>query len=278
MHVDATVLLVGKRRTGKTTWAKQILHSLRGRIGRFCLIAGNKDVPHEWDCITKLYVTPKQYALVKLRDLKLYQEARVSEFTRRREPIPYKYRVCIVLDDCGSDEGLMKSEIIRDIFANGRHYGMFTLVLVQYYYQIPRRCRENVDYLGVLRISNSDILRKIYKELIGFSDFRLFRYITQASTDSYGMCFINNTVINSVAITDQVFFKHTNPTIRAQSLEHGQVARYGQAHDITPARADLSPGLDNVESLKLRSRYEFQDSKGSVLILKKFLHQTPEID
>jgi hypothetical protein len=280
MHLDATVVVVGKRRTGKTTWAKQITQKLKGRIGRFMLIAGNKDVKSDWEgLMTQLYMTPKAYAEHSLLKLKEYQESRVSRYTSQKLEVPYRYRVCLVLDDCGSDVTLMKSEILRDIFANGRHYGMFTLLLVQYYYQIPRRCRENIDYLGLLRTSNTDNIKKIFTELVGRGNLSVFKYMVLACTDNYGMCFINNTVVKSDSITDHVFFKNSAPASSGPKIEHESVTQYGQTHDITPSPTTVHP-KSPPPKLEHKLRYEFKDNRGTYLILKQLscTQEAAEID
>jgi hypothetical protein len=274
LHHDAVFVLVGKRRTGKTTWGKKIVHHLSPQIGRYCLIAGNKDVKYEWgNCISPLYVTPREFGEAKLEELKKYQEDRVCLYTRNKQTIPYKYRVCVILDDCGSDVKFMKSAIIRDILANGRHYGMFTMIMVQYYYQIPRRCRENIDYLGLLRTNNQDNLRKIHAELCGHASLRAFKYCSAALTNNFGLLFINNTSPTSTQISDSVFYKNSEDTsLLVDKTEHALVTEYGERHsrrpkfDHTLAQPPRTTEQEKKESAQFK--FEFKDRQGSVLVLK----------
>ena len=112
---NASIVLLGKRRTGKTTWAKVILQTLDKSIHRFVAFCGNKDNECEWKRILPpLFVMRKNIeSLTKLRD---YQDRKVSEFTSNDLEVPVKYRVCVILDDCGSDRKFMHSNIIKDIF------------------------------------------------------------------------------------------------------------------------------------------------------------------
>jgi len=281
IHHDAVFVLVGKRRTGKTTWGKVIISALNGKIGRFCLIAGNKDVRYEWsDSISSLYVTPKAFGEAKLEELRNYQENRVCMYTKKNEPIPYKYRVCVILDDCGSDIKFMKSNIIRDILANGRHYGMFTLIMVQYYYQIPRRCRENIDYLGLLRTNNKDNLRKIHTELVGHTTARAFRFCSAALTGDFGLLFIDNTTPTAVKVSDSVFYKNSDPRQNRKRTEHELVTQYGLAHSrnhtTTTPEQKKQIQVPSQENHTDTYKYEFKDRTGSVLIIKQPLPNRPE--
>ena len=67
----ATIGILGKRRTGKTTWAKFILQSLSKHINRFVAICGNKDNSHEWkEVIHELYITSKSINYLHLKKVK----------------------------------------------------------------------------------------------------------------------------------------------------------------------------------------------------------------
>ena len=76
MEPCASIALLGKRRTGKTTWAKYLLQFLNKQIGRFVALCGNKDNASEWRrIIHPLFVMPKNIAYLKrLRD---YQDEKV---------------------------------------------------------------------------------------------------------------------------------------------------------------------------------------------------------
>ena len=65
--------------------------------------------------------------LKRIRD---YQDMTLSNI-EKVDIIPRKYRICIILDDCGSDRTFMHSNIMKDILSNGRHYGMTIMILCQ---------------------------------------------------------------------------------------------------------------------------------------------------
>ena len=275
IHVDATVAIIGKRRTGKTTWGKIIVSSLHGRIGRFCLISGNRDVRFEWqDCISSLFVTPVEYGIGKLSQIKEYQGKKISEYRRRKIPIPFKYRLCLIMDDCGTNREFMHSAIVRDICANGRHYGLFTLFISQYYYQIPKNCRENIDYVCMLATSNVDNIEKIRREKVGIVGTRIFKYVVSALTCDYGMCFIDTTNPRIHNVSDSVFYKPKCKKGKHFILENRQVYKYGKMHNkeefTQESQEEREGGVtpSNEFEILTKFKFEYEDKRGRVLVVK----------
>ena len=224
----AAIALLGKRRTGKTTWCMNILQYLNDSVGRFVAVCGNKDNASEWrTVIHPLFVVQKDLAyLEKLRD---YQDTKVSSFTSQQLPIPKKYRICIILDDCGSDRTFMHSKIIKDLLSNGRHYGMSLIILAQYLNQLAAENRDQLDYIGVLHTSNAKNIKKLFEEYVSTGTLREFRSLLNACTASRGMCWIDNT-LNPKSIEDFIFFKNMVWPQTFQPVGHQGVRDYGVSH------------------------------------------------
>lgn len=242
----ASIALLGKRRTGKTTWAKYILESLSQQIDRFVALCGNKDNSAEWKrIISPLYVVPKNLSyLKKLRD---YQDMKVAKYTEMQQPVPRKYRVALVLDDCGSDRSFMHSPIMKDILSNGRHYGMTILILCQYLNQMHAENRDQIDYLGMLYTSNQRNIRKVHEEYVNICDFRTYKYILNACTSHKGLCWIDNTRTPST-VDECVFFKRLKLPRVFPTIGGFYVRQYADHHYME--RPDVSPSDANVEKEK----------------------------
>ena len=283
----ASIVLLGKRRTGKTTMSKHILQYLNRDIDRFVAMCGNKDNAAEWkQIIQPLYVTAKNITyLKKLRD---YQDGRVSSYSENQKPIPRKYRICVILDDCGSDRSFMFDPIIRDILSNGRHYGMTLLILCQYLNQMHSENRDQIDYVGMLYTSNQKNIKKIHDEYVNVCDIRTFKCVLNACTTQKGMCWIDNTKIPKT-IDDCVFFKRIPWPPEFQKVGTSHVRTYGNCHYIEMKKnkvtesssVDLSDGSDSEHSDEgffrpgeiplhiLHRKNIFTDAKGTVSVVLK---------
>lgn len=224
----ASIALLGKRRTGKTTWCKYILQNLNNHIGRFVALCGNKDNASEWKrVIQPLFVMAK--SLEHLKKLRDYQDTKVSMFSEQQLPVPKKYRICIILDDCGSDRTFMHSNIIKDILSNGRHYGMTVIILCQYLNQMHSENRDQIDYLGMLHTSNVKNIRKVHDEYVNVCDLRTFKFVLNACSSKRGMCWIDNTR-NPTTIEDCVFFKRIPWPYEFKKVGTPHIRQYGHQH------------------------------------------------
>lgn len=198
----ASIVILGRRRSGKSTFARWLVKNyLMDTYPRVVVMAGNKHCADCWSA-----VVPPLFCMEKnidhLQAIRDYQEKKLR--TLGTNDIPTKYDVCIVFDDCGSDKSFMRSNIMRDLQANGRHYGIAVVVLAQYLVQISSENRDQIDYLAVLHTSNAKNTKRIYEEFVNVGDLRSFKYTMAALTQNRGVCWIDNTCTPSKL--DEVVF------------------------------------------------------------------------
>lgn len=172
----STVILLGKRNTGKSimaadwlfhkrhAFAAGILMSATEEVTRFfrkqCGIP-NEFVYHEFDPDVIQNIIDKQKAW--------YRDVEAG----RKEP----RQVFIVLDDIFFDaKDMFKEKAVRFLFMNGRHIGIFLLITAQSL-ELPPYVRDNVDYVCVLRQPSNFVRDKLYKTL--FSQFPSYKYFCQ---------------------------------------------------------------------------------------------------
>lgn len=242
----ASIALLGKRRAGKTTWAKRLIESLNAQMDRFVVLCGNKDNASEWKrVIHPLYVMPKNLAYLK--SLRNYQDEKVAKFSENQLPIPRKYRVTVIIDDCGSDRNFMHSDIMKDLLSNGRHYGITLMILCQYLNQMHSENRDQIDYLGVLYTSNKRNIKKVHEEYVNMCDIRTFSFVLNACTSKKGMCWINNTK-NPSSIEQCVFFKRMTWPYEFKRVGSQHIRKYGNTHflDVTD-KSTSSLSLSNTK-------------------------------
>ena len=242
----STVAILGKRRSGKTTYASSIIQFLADRCDKFCIYCGNKDNIAEWRRIVPpLYVHTKSIEHVrKVRD---YQDQTCSIYSNLKEPIPIQHRLTIVLDDCGSDTKFMHSDVMKDILSNGRHYGMYIFILVQYLNQMHAVNRDQLDYLGVLHTTNSKNVDKIYNEYCSACDRSTFTSILKALTAHRGLCWIDNTQ-SSDDIKQCIFYKELDQIPEPRPLGSDRVRSYSDQRfkslDFVPRIIHFGDDLD----------------------------------
>lgn len=254
LEENAAIAILGKRRSGKTTWAKFLLQSINLNVDRFVALCGNKDNQSEWtNIIQPLFVMSKNVDYLKrLRD---YQDIRVSRYTSQNKKIPRKYRICIIFDDCGSDRTFMHSKIMKDILSNGRHYGMTIILLCQYLNQMHCENRDQLDYVGVLYTANLKNIKKIHEEYVNVCDLRTFRFVLNACTVNKGCCWIDNTK-NAGKVDECVFFKHIPKKTIFYTIGGQNIRDYGKKHCMTESDE------------KNKNHNEFRDMKGSFVVRK----------
>ena len=201
----STVALLGKRRSGKTTWATSLIQFLVGKCDKFVVHCGNKDNMTEWrKVVPPAYVHTKN--LEHLRKVRNHQDTVCSVYSNKQQTIPVLDRLTLILDDCGSDTKFMHSDVMKDLLSNGRHYGLYIIILVQYLNQMHAVNRDQLDYIGVLHTTNSRNIDKLFNEYCNVCDKLVFAAILKALTCNRGLCWIDNT-ISSAHINECIFYK-----------------------------------------------------------------------
>jgi hypothetical protein len=119
----------------------------------------------------------------KMRLFREHDKAKDSG-TKTSRPEP----VYVVLDDCMySSKNWTSSEVVREIFLNGRHYRIFLIIAAQYLMNLPPDLRSNVDYVFITRENNRNNLEKLYKDFFGMVESkRTFFEIHDQACKNYG--------------------------------------------------------------------------------------------
>ena len=181
---NKTVALFGKRGSGKTVMARQLIsdekHLFRGNIFLFSpteklnndysgLVAEN----HIFDAFNDAWANK---LLGKLGNMS------------KAELRP----ILLIFDDCGSERDWSSSKEFIKLFTRGRHLHISVLTLNQYVYQLPKICRANCDFVLASQqpTQSVDILTDEFN--VGLKP-DAFRQIYRNATTDYGFLLINNT-------------------------------------------------------------------------------------
>lgn len=207
---NATVLCLGKRRTGKSWLVRDIFYHHKD-IPLGLIFSGTEEAnPFFGEFIPELFIHP-EYDPELIDTLFSKQSQKVKKARKnghaKTDGLTPSNRAFIVLDDMLHDASAWKKEkTIQSIFFNGRHYNIFFLLTMQYPLGIPPALRSNIDYVFVFNEPSFKNKKKIYDDYGGaIASFDHFCNILDACTTNHE-CLVIKTSGNSNDIRDQIFW------------------------------------------------------------------------
>lgn len=238
-------LIIGKRGSGKSEIAKNLLfHKRHIPLGIVCSATeeANRFFGH---------FVPDSF---------IYNEfdkgavERLVDRQRKLKKMNVTSPAFCVLDDCMYSKAIIREKVMRLIFYNGRHLGLFTIMTSQYSLDLPPDFRSNVDYVFICRENIRANRERLWKAFAGIvPTFDQFNAIMDVVTQDYGCLVIDNTS-KSNDISDCVFWYRAKPKV---TFKMGSPA-FWNYH-----RIRYDPNHDE------RSETSFTSSGGKVIYLTK---------
>jgi len=204
---DSTIMLLAKRRGGKSFMIRDIMYHHR-HIPKGIVISGTeKCSPFFRNFIPDLYIS-YEYNSKILEDLFRNQTSIINRDGERNA----SNNVFVILDDIMSDSSSWKSDRqIRELYFNGRHYNCLNLLSSQDIMGLPPALRGNIDYVFIFRNNIRNEQEKIWKNYAGIiPTFRMFQDIMAQITEDHTCLVINNNT-SSNKLEDMVFFYKACP-------------------------------------------------------------------
>jgi hypothetical protein len=152
------ILIVGKRRTGKSVLLRDLLYHLRRRLSY-----GVAFTPTEQSAEMFSEFMPRSCIYNEFRPEVV--EA-MLKFQRRYKPDDKRSLFC-VLDDCLSDKKVLTGAAINDLFMNGRHQRITLLLVAQDVMSLGPQLRGNVDYCFCFKDTVITNRRKLFDHFFG---------------------------------------------------------------------------------------------------------------
>ena len=163
---DFTVLLIGRRRSGKTWLSRWLMYHLRYRFPFGIVITGTR-LNNFWS----QYV-PEEF----IHDIENIQTVLDNIFARQTFLLSHPElgidpRMFIILDDVMSDKYRVRfSKQLSECFTNGRHNHVFTLITVQDAKGVPPDLRENTDICFLFRVYEGGRKKVVEEEWLSYID------------------------------------------------------------------------------------------------------------
>ena len=169
----STVVLLGKRRAGKTFAMKQIIRHYNADLN--LIFTGSRGSYKEF-----IKIVSPMHVFLGFDEEVLIAVAKMMD----RPDLPRPRRVLILLDDLGSKEDVMRSELIGEVFSNARNWaefedqdeceGITVLLSIQAPKMITPTVRGNTDYLFCYKLASTEALRTVFKEYSCLKKFEEF--------------------------------------------------------------------------------------------------------
>lgn len=204
-----TVILLGKRNTGKSYLTKDLLYHKK-HIPVGTVISGTEGANGFFSEFVPSTLVYEEYDPLILQKFWKRQMSLKKKIKGGQKDIDN--RAYLVFDDCLADSGDWKNDkIVRRLFMNGRHIDIFFILTMQYPIGIGPSLRTNIDFVFILRENNYAIRKKIYEHYAGnFKTFEFFCEIMDQCTENYE-CLVINNKSKSNKLEDQVYWYKAEP-------------------------------------------------------------------
>ena len=211
---DSTVLVLGKRGSGKSWLLRDIMYHQRHLL-KGIVMSGTDFVQSFFSQFIPEILIYSDYQSKRMEEL---MESQANDIIKNREQGLSKNgktrdnNVFVIIDDLQDMSNVWKRETtIKTIFYNGRHYNIFFLLALQYMKGITPDLRENINYVFLYNQQNIANKKKLFEEFGGVcGSFKKFDEMLKLCTQDY-RCLVINT---SGKTFNETFFHY-------KAQEHG---------------------------------------------------------
>ena len=268
MKIDATIVAVGKRRTGKTWVFRNIMYLFKDKFQAGLIISQTDELNKFWrDYVPKKYIfnkyDPEILHAVFRRQKKILNDVNKTDAEKDAEA-PF----FILLDDVISDQRLKYDEALMELFVAGRHYRLFVLITTQYAKAITPTLRGNTDYCFMMKCLQQRQLEAPWEDFGSFLTKDAFAQIINAYTEDNEVLTVNtcpDTEVDPLSMLG--WWKAIDPgPFKMGSEEFWRSAELGNAQ-IPPRDAPMSASeLMNVKDFMPRPWRDFPTERGATTV------------
>ena len=191
IKLDATVVAVGKRRTGKSWCFRNLMYLMKDKIPAGIVISQTDELNKFWrDYVPKKFIYPK-YQPEILDAVFKRQKAILNDKNLTDKEKEEKAPFFVLLDDVISDQRLKYDENLMELFVAGRHYKLFVLITTQYAKAITPTLRGNTDYCFIMKTIQGRQREALWEDFGDFLTKDAFNRMVDAYTEDNEMLVIN---------------------------------------------------------------------------------------
>lgn len=139
------------------------------------------------------------------------RRADVERLERKRKEAMLAMRKFVIIDDLMFKPALTRSEVMKKLFMNGRHWGILACLTIQYCMSLDISLRGNAGYVFVCRENIVSYRKKIYDNFLGMlPNFAVFEKVMDACTQNYE-CIVLDRTARSTRVEDCIFWYKAAP-------------------------------------------------------------------
>lgn len=173
-EANSSIIVYGRRRTGKSTWVKWYLYNNRYKWADVYCLTTTAFNGHYQKILPDHHVIPS------------YREDVVQaivEHQRADSTLP----VLVVLDDVLDQfKDIRKSQALMTLFASGRHLNIGVILCTQYPRAIPPVFRQNVDLAIMFQCGSNEVREVMFKAYGHILTQRMFGHMLDYHTVDHG--------------------------------------------------------------------------------------------
>lgn len=231
----AIVMLIGRRHSGKSYCARQLLYTLKKRGMEYGVIfSGTEEVSPFFSKYFPSSFIHNEEAFnddmiggvldIQMKKCEEWRNGRIENcpcYHCQNNPYNFDHEkghcihnnLLLITDDMMSQDKLLRtSKNYKKIFVNGRHSNLLYVCIQQYCMGLPPVLRSNIDYVFLYREMETGNLKKLYENYAGvIPTFAMFRDLMKECTQDYG-CLVIDKRSKSPKLEDQVFFFRASDT------------------------------------------------------------------
>ena len=200
MKTHAVVVAIGKRGSGKSFLIKDILFNKKSEMPVGLVMSHTDHLGHFYDQFIPSILIHKKYDSHQISKLFQRQEKALDESWVNPNAF-------LLLDDVLSDSKAWKNDPnMSEIYFNGRHYKLLSILGMQEPMGIGSGLRGQIDYTFIFRTNIESEKKKLYDHYAGcFPSFEMFKIVLSAITVDFTCLVIDNTN-KSDNLEDCVFY------------------------------------------------------------------------
>lgn len=186
-------LIIGKRNTGKSTLVNDFLYyTKKNKFPKTYVFSTDRENIYE-KYVQKTVIYDERY-VEKSLNLILEKQIKLT-YDKRHGRIPQSkdIRLLLVLDEMNYKTGILRSEVLRQIFMSGYYYGISIVCCIQYVCDAPIDLRCNATHVFCFSQYSIVALYKSFFEI--FDKKRYFKTVLDACTTDYECLVLDRSTI-----------------------------------------------------------------------------------
>lgn len=240
IKLDATIVAVGKRRTGKSWVFRNLMYLMKDKIQAGIVISQTDPLNKFWQqYVPKKFIFDKYHPEI-IQSVFDRQKAILNNKDLTEAEKDKKAPFFILLDDVISDQRLKYDEHLMELFVAGRHYRLFVLITTQYAKAITPTLRGNTDYVFMMRCVQSRQREALWEDFADFMVRDAFYTVLDNYTED-NECLVVDTCADTVTIQDTLFWwKAVDPgKFKVGSKEYWDQMNHDTSEDVPEAPVEF---------------------------------------